>query len=62
LVWEKQRCQPQSAGLPFEVTEVFLVKDPLFREHLTGAGHPESPARYDAVDPELLTSWDKMIF
>ncbi len=26
-----------------------LMHDPLYREHLTGAGHPECPARYDAV-------------
>ncbi len=28
---------------------VGLVLDPIFKRHLTGAGHPERPARYDAI-------------
>jgi hypothetical protein len=26
-----------------------LLADPLFKDHLTGASHPERPERYDAV-------------
>ena len=30
-----------------------VLLDPFFKEHLTGAGHPEQPARYDAVTRAL---------
>lgn len=29
--------------------DVGLVLDPVFKQHLTGPGHPERPARYDAI-------------
>jgi acetoin utilization deacetylase AcuC-like enzyme len=30
-----------------------VLLDPLYKDHLTGAGHPEQPARYDAVTRAL---------
>ncbi len=33
-----------------------LLLDPLFKNHLTGQGHPEQPARYDAVTRALETA------
>ena len=34
----------------------FLVADPFCMRHLTGRGHPESPARYQAIDYVLSQS------
>src|SRR5271156_866273 len=31
-----------------------LVADPFFKQHLTSAGHPESPARFDAIINALV--------
>lgn len=30
-----------------------LLLDPVYKQHLTGSGHPESPARYDAITAAL---------
>lgn len=37
-----------------------LVADPLYKTHDPGAGHPESPARYDAVMQALATMRSKL--
>ncbi|MGA8164775.1 MAG: histone deacetylase [Waddliaceae bacterium] len=34
-------------------TKVVLVSDPIYQSHLTGAGHPECPARYHAIFQSL---------
>jgi acetoin utilization deacetylase AcuC-like enzyme len=35
------------------VTTTALLLDPIYKQHLTGAGHPERPERYDAVTSGL---------
>ena len=42
--------------MPQLVAPTGLILDPLVREHHPGLGHPESPARFDAVHQGLLRS------
>jgi acetoin utilization deacetylase AcuC-like enzyme len=43
-------CLPEeSMAAPRHAPATALLADPIYKEHLTGGGHPERPARYDAV-------------
>jgi acetoin utilization deacetylase AcuC-like enzyme len=43
-------CLPEeSMAAPRNAPTTAFLADPIYKEHLTGGGHPERPARYDAV-------------
>ena len=52
-------AQPEAESGPAAKTDLptVLSCDPISRKHLTGVGHPERPARYDAI-VDVLTAKD----
>ena len=53
---EEAREQNSGAGVAKAGITTALIHDDAFKTHLTGEGHPESPARYSAVMDALLRS------
>ena len=48
--------KPGGKGSPVQHGGTALVSDPRYKGHLTGAGHPEAPARCDAILNALRSS------